>query len=318
MIPALSAALFALGGLAAAAAWPLATYAVALAALGAPHVFAELRVVGLRYGPGATRPILAAVGLGLAALAVARAGSAWGWWGPARTLQLALAVGLAAVALPALWRRSVGHAAVGAALITAVAWGAALAPVETLLLLAVTHNLTPLGFLADGAPRRVQAWALLIFIGGPLLLASGLPYRALDALGWAALEANPLPAGPLAAHLGAFLPAGLRATPHAVHLFAAVAFAQLMHHGAVLAVLPRLAPPAGRWVWPALGAVGALSLLGFARDFAGARQAYGIIAAVHAWVELPVLLLILAGSGERAPWRAAISRERAVPAAPAR
>ena len=32
----------------------------------------------------------------------------------------------------------------------------------------------------------------------------------------------------------------------------------------------------------------------FVRDFAGTRASYGLLAAVHAWIEIPVLLLTLA------------------------
>ena len=76
-------------------------------------------------------------------------------------------------------------------------------------------------------------------------------------------------------------------------------FAQCMHYAAVLHVLPRLvgAPPSGS---PPSGApsfvlatvVLTLVLLAlFAYDFKEGRSWYGLAAAVHAWVELPILLL---------------------------
>jgi hypothetical protein len=42
-----------------------------------------------------------------------------------------------------------------------------------------------------------------------------------------------------------------------------------------------------------VGLAGAVAFVAFVADFAGARAWYGVIAAVHAWVELPVLLLAL-------------------------
>ena len=63
--------------------------------------------------------------------------------------------------------------------------------------------------------------------------------------------------------------------------------------------------PANLLPWPTRGRltlvlVGAGALLGvlFWVDFAGARRGYGTLAAVHAWVELPLLLLALGVSAE--------------------
>jgi hypothetical protein len=38
-----------------------------------------------------------------------------------------------------------------------------------------------------------------------------------------------------------------------------------------------------------------LLVVAFASDFPEARRGYGVLAAVHAWLELPILLLALAG-----------------------
>ncbi|AFZ24789.1 hypothetical protein Cylst_2583 [Cylindrospermum stagnale PCC 7417] len=46
-----------------------------------------------------------------------------------------------------------------------------------------------------------------------------------------------------------------------------------------------------RWLVTLLSA---LLFIGFARSFINARAVYGIAAAVHAWVEIPILLLALA------------------------
>ena len=40
-----------------------------------------------------------------------------------------------------------------------------------------------------------------------------------------------------------------------------------------------------------LAGIGAFTLVGFALSFGDARRAYGVFAAVHAWIEIPLLLL---------------------------
>ncbi len=279
----------------AAVAAPLATYTGTLALFGLPHVLAELRYVGARFAPQAAPAARAAVAALLFAVLGLRGAQAAGLVSPPPAAELLLAGALAAVALPALARRGAGAVVVGLALVGAVAGGAALAPLETLLCFAVLHNLTPLGFLAEAdGRRRVLALGLAVFVALPLLIASGLPWRLWTAALPAAPELDPLGAGPLAAHLGAFLPAALHDRPWALHAFAAIAFAQGMHHAAVIRVLPRYQPGAWpRWLVAGIALAGAGGLAAFAHDFAGARRAYGALAAVHAWVELPILLAVL-------------------------
>lgn len=285
---------------AAAVAAPLALYTVSLAALGLPHALAELRFVALRFAPRRPRTLLGVVAILLATIAGLKIADFTGIFHAPIAVELGLAATLAALALPRLWARGPLFAVAGLALVGGVAWGTATAPVPTLLTLAVLHTLTPLGFLAEGAggPRRRQIllWAGLVFMGLPLLLASGAPLTLWQRALPLALEADPLGAGHLAEHFGAFFPRAWHQAPWILSAFAAVAFAQVMHQATVLTVLPRLVPtPTSRRVWLALGGVALVSLVAFSFDFFGARKAYAVVAAVHAWVELPILLAALAG-----------------------
>lgn len=281
-------------------ALPLAVYATTLAAFGLPHVLAELRYVARRFGGRWPRRAVAATLALLAAIVALRVAALTEALPAAftRPVELALVAALAALTLPALWRRAPARALLGGALIAAVAGGAAAAPITTAVILAGLHNLTPLGFIAEAAPdrRRALALAALAFVALPLLIASGLPYAALAALGSLAPEWSPLPAGPLAAHLGVYLPAAAHAEPWALHAFSAFVFLQCAHYAAVLHALPRLAGdprPARLRLGAALALIGALTLAAFARDFTASRALYGVIAAVHAWIEVPVLLAAL-------------------------
>ncbi len=291
--------------LVACVALPLATYTLALACFGLAHVGSELRYLDLRFGTRLGRAwaarLAALLGLAAAMRLLAMLGVLpWGVALPAEIGCVVLAL------LPLLQAR--GPARWPTALLAlALSLGAAVAPFLTLLLLAVTHNLTPLGFLAErlrGAERqRALAMAGIGLLVLPLLVASGLPFSWLVALGLVAPEVTAFPgAGDLQGNLGAYVPAWALGSDWALHAFSASVFAQCMHYVAVLGVLPRLLPagapsllpwpPAQRFVL-GLGAAGAALLLGFALDYGTARKVYALAALLHAWAELPVLLLAL-------------------------
>ncbi len=122
--------------------------------------------------------------------------------------------------------------------------------------------------------------------------------------------------GAAADHHSAFLPPGWRPLELAPRLFAMAVYLQCAHYFVVLHVLPRLtaappaAPPAathaathaasGRWWRAAAIAVALLLLLRFTQSFAAGRALYGIAAAVHAFLEWP-LLLVAAASAASVP-----------------
>ena len=274
-------------------ALPLATYTTTLAVLGLPHVLVELRYIQCRFGARVARSTAAAMGVLLLAVVGLRVARNLGAWTGDGRWELGLIGLLVLAVLPALgWRwRGAGLVLAGTAGVFAL-----FSPSHALLFLAVTHNLTPLGFLAEvlsGARRRrALLIGVTLFIGVPLLIATGAPFRLLALWGWTAPDLSLLPTGPLASHFAAYLPSTWRGEPWAGHAFTGVVFAQCMHYAAVLHVLPRLqrgvrSMPMGAFV--ALATCGLLLL--FVGDFSEGRRWYGVAAAVHAWVELPILLL---------------------------
>lgn len=292
-----------------AVALPLATYTLSLALFGLAHVASELRYVDHRFGPRLGRRLRHSFVVLLGGVVLVRLARLDGMLqGPlASLLELGLVALLCSTVLPALWRHGRLPTLAGAGLVTALTAGLMLSPTHTLLALAVLHNATPLGFLAEALRGPARRKALLLAGGGfvalPLVIASGLPFKAAAILGIAAPEASILPAGPLAMHMGAYLPRALHAELWALHAFSAFVFMQCLHYLVVIGVLPSLADDRtrGTWLrWPsprtfALGVAGvtAVLLVHFWLDFAEARAAYGVAAAVHAWVELPLLLLAL-------------------------
>jgi hypothetical protein len=171
----------------------------------------------------------------------------------------------------------------------------------------VLHNVTPVGFfyeaLRGAARRRALLLSAVVFLGIPALIATGAPYEALRGTGLLSPELTVLPTGPLARHIGVYVPRSLHAEMVALHLFTAVVFAQCMHYAAVIHVLPRLGVTSKGVSRPwamGLALMGALTLAAFYGDFFGSRKIYGLFAAVHAWIEVPILLAALLGAASSA------------------
>jgi hypothetical protein len=136
-----------------------------------------------------------------------------------------------------------------------------------------------------------------------VLVATGLPRLALVAAGVVAPAIDPLNAGPLADHLYIYVPVPLQSAASAVDLFSASVVAQCAHYAAVILVLPALlaagdpdarglvAWPRGRLFVTSLAVLSSLALYRFAGGFVSARSLYGIAASLHAWVEIPLVVI---------------------------
>jgi hypothetical protein len=303
-----------------AVALPLATYTTTIALFGLAHVGSELRYIDYRFGPRLRGGLGVWLIAPLAIAVAARVASIAGWLAPTVTVTAELGAGaLMMVAFVACMSR---HRLVGAAVSAALVVGAVLAPFTTLLCLAIGHNFTPLAFLADALPRGVRRRAMLLllipFVALPLLIATGLPYRALAAAGLVAPDATLFAGGSLDDNVGAYVPIRFLDAPWALHAFSAAVFAQCMHYVSVILILPRLiddadVPARAIAPWPRAGrfalylAAATLALaVAFTVDFAAARKIYALAALVHSWLELPILLLAL----DR-PAMAAVTPDRA-------
>ncbi len=292
-----------------AAAAPLAVYTVSLAVFGLPHVLAELGWVRHRFTGRFAPAALGVIGGALLGVVAGRFGrnldlGTAAEWTP---LELGLVVVLTLAGVGARTRATARVGLTAGLVGAAIGTGLVLSPRTTILLLAMLHNWTPVGLLAEGlegaARRRVLVVCAVVFGVVPMLLTSGLPAQALAGVGVYAPDLGPLTTGGLAKQYGAYLPAAWQDASWAPHLFAALAYAQCMHYVAVLHVLPRLAtqqgaPPAygaPRWALAAAGAVCAGLVGHFLHDFGEARAWYGVAAAVHGWLEYPVLVAAVGG-----------------------
>jgi len=287
--------------------WPLATYSVSLATLGLAHVAYEFRYVDGRFGRRFAEAFRWLIGL-LVLVGVVRAASVLGapkvW---TTSAELALVITLAGSPMVLLdrlqwWQRI--PAALGAGFL---ALGAIVFPTLMMPVLAVFHNFTPLGFLAEvlRGPRAkfYLAFATLMLVGGPLLLMTGILQTWVPG----SPDVSPIAPGPLASHLQAYVASDWHDRPWATHLFQAAVFAQLGHYVCTIVVMPRIGaklpqqavfPWPAPWVFAGIVSVATIALgVGYMANFSQARQVYGIAAAMHAWVEFPVLLAVAGGWG---------------------
>ena len=284
---------------------PIAAFVLMISAFGLPHVLYELRYCDERFSARAPARALWIIGALLAVIAAARIGNGAHLIPAAVFVPIELSFGAALAFTAAYFMRA--NRVLGAVIGIAFALGAAFAPIATFLIWAWLHNLTPMGFVAEitqGEERR--RWLLLLsvpFFVLPALVATGA-FHQLASLVFAdeALWTSSV-FGAGDRPLLSFLPPGSTD----LTLFSAAVVAQSMHYVAVIVLLPQLlaakqgvARAATIVPWPSwrvfAGGVAGVAALAFgiyAVSYTDARAAYGVAAAIHSWVEVPILLLAL-------------------------
>jgi hypothetical protein len=290
----------------AAAAAPLGVYALTIACFGFAHVACETRYVDGRFSRRLPRRLIA-IALAIAGgVVVARACFAAGLLPRAyeAPVELTLLAALAASTVPFATSRTAKL--IAAAVVAIVGAGVLFAPAASFAVFALVHNVTPLGFLVEAAPKERRArtaatWSALLF---------GAPAAAFVAAGFVDVglaDITPFSLGELRDHVAAFVPPSLDGE-RAKQLFAAGACAQSLHYAATILVLPRVAAinddRGHRVPWPKSFAVVVIAASTaffalFAVAFVDARALYGVPAAFHAWIEIPVLLTALSAAPAR-------------------
>ncbi len=286
-----------------ATVWPLLVYSTSLALFGLVHVLSELRYVDARFGARLPRRFWLRCAVPLALIVSLRALRLFDVIDSDVAVggEMALVTLLLGLALPIAFAEARVVGVVGVVVVAVLGVLSLVAPLQVLLVLAVLHNATPLGFVVERAPVGRRGLTLflgaLLFFGVPLLVASGLPTLLLADV--VDLDRTLLGTGPLVDHYVVYLLPTLRDDVIAAQLFSAAVCAQLLHYAAVIVWLPRtlrndeqptLPWPRRQLFVVVVVAVSAGLLVHFSIDFKGARALYGLAAAVHAWIELPVLL----------------------------
>ncbi|MFD7985596.1 hypothetical protein ACFV4M_19795 [Kitasatospora indigofera] len=285
--------------LAAALRAPAGTAVLGLAIFGILHNVLELRYVTGRFesvlaGPFLKLLVALITGIVLCRLLPVSTAS--------RAAEILLVYGLLAAACLHALRRRPWLLAASAVLLLLAAAASLSFPGYHFVVLTHLHNLVPLLFLLEwsrGLPRGRAAfmavqcgWVLVV----PALLLGG----TLD--GWAA------PATATADRLAvSYTPPGWLDGSAGLRFVAVFAFLQTMHYVVWVWFLPRYAPEAsaaferrapglrGRRAW-ALGlAAGAALAVLFASDYAQGKALYAALASYHAYLEFPVLLVLVLG-----------------------
>jgi hypothetical protein len=294
-----------------ATAAPLWTYAVSLALFGFVHVAVELRYVDERFGARMGSRLATRLAVPLLGIALVRVAAVAGLGDSSARAVVEWSLGalLVLLVLPLLRGRGALPSVLGAVALGLVAWAVLVAPLDALIVFALLHNLTPIGFLAErlaGATRRrALALCAIGFVLVPLAILFGGAAHALEALGVPMTDLGPSTVGELDLHLAVFVPRAWRSDELAIDLFRAGAYLQCLHYAVVIHVLPRLGggseSSASQLRWPvprrfgfAVVLAAAALLAGFAAAFAPARSVYAVFAAIHAWLEIPALLIALA------------------------
>ncbi len=290
----------------AAIAMPLPLYVLALSLFGLPHVLWEMNWVRHTYGRSIPRQGWWLL-LGILLVQAGTRLAVWfGWvtaevtlWVDVLTLVVLLWVAAGLVyhyGGVRAWLVALFAVLLGAALLVAVQTENL---VIVLTLLAIAHNFTPL-FLVLGQQqfgtlpsRRVlpllfslPLWVMAIvwLMGVPDPVATGL---------WMPGEAY---------WLQQFWAEGFNAA------LSGLILAQCLHYYTVLRLLPTTLEQGMPWPWW-LGA-GSLSVLlagYFWMDFTSARSLYSVAAGMHAWLEFPLICLLLSGAVVQQAKQGAIS-----------
>jgi hypothetical protein len=293
-------ALVGLAALASVAA-PLLTYSLTLAVFGLPHVIQEMRYLRRRFDQALGAVFWAVIAL-LALVAISRFAAFMDVlsYSSMRGIELATGTGLVLLVAPRWWARGGVARWTGLAVTVGLVAGLLLAPIPTMLVVAVGHNWTPVPLLMDTRPSRLWVGlAALAFVVVPVLIATGLPWQLLTTIGLTYPELDVVTGGTLFQQFSAYLPRSWHLTSWAQHAFSAIVFAQCAHYIAVLGVMPavhdkgeRVVPK--RWLVAVCIAVLSVALMGlYTLDFRASREFYGVFSSMHAWVEIPIILLLL-------------------------
>lgn len=278
-----------------AIAFPFTTYATTLATFGIAHVAIELRYIDSRFHQNLCTNIEMRLVQLVLAIALLRCCSIFGLIGVelAYLLELFCGVGLVLLATHHLFQHSWRLGLFGFAVSFLLGIGIIKDPIATLVILAIIHNLTPIGFILE-QQRSQQIRTLLIcgLIFGlmPLLiiLLVSLPIANLP------LEINQN-------YLSAFVAPSWQKLSIAYPLFSAATFLQCMHYAAVIGLFSQwtnerantlLSWVSSKYFYCLLGGISVCFLIAFQHSFVLTRAFYGIVAAIHAWLEIPLLLLL--------------------------
>ncbi len=279
-----------------AIAWPFTTYALTLATFGIAHVAIELRYIDSRFYQRFGDKIEIKLLQLVLAIALLRVGSIAGIIPSqiAYLLELSCGLGLIAIASYRLWTIERLRGAIGLGLGCLLGMGIIADPIATSTIFAIFHNLTPVGFIIERQGVKMKRV--------PIICAAIFGLMPLAILWCRLFPIVRLPLEQNHSYLSAFIAPAWQQFPIAQPLFAAVVFLQCMHYATVIGLFsqwtPTLANTRSTWLsakyfYLLLAGISIGFFIAFQHSFVLTRAYYGIIASIHAWIEIPLLLLLL-------------------------
>ncbi|MDQ1444482.1 MAG: hypothetical protein QOI20_946, partial [Acidimicrobiaceae bacterium] len=255
-----------------------------------------LRWVLARFRPLLSTRFMAAACVPATAIAAARL------LGLARPVEITAGFGLVAMGLA--YGRMTGRVPASSTVVAGAALAAGLAlslrtPGMYGIVLAHLHNVVTAVLLWHWRPdRRLRTGLLIAYAAVPALVLIG----AVDPL----LPSHLARTGPTHLFAASVTPPAWAATTLGIRVAAVFAFLQLVHYGVWCWLLPRRDPaPRPTRAAGQAGQVPVLAVLAFATallalvfraDYATGRTLYGSLATYHAYLELPVVLMLLGGA----------------------
>lgn len=290
-------------------AFPLFTYTFALAVFGFAHVATELRYINNRFSRRLNSNLRFRIIQLLSIIFILRILQVSGIISSSISipLELSCVVGLIFIIIPTLIKKNYVFGILGIILCIALMTGVYMAPTLTLLLFAFLHNLTPVGFIAEklrGVERkRAIVACFILFCVIPIIIVSGLPHKILSHINLVKLEASFIQAGKLENNLAAYIPHQLHTQEIAIYAFSAAVFLQCMHYAVVIGIFSKWNKNQSEEIhkltyykqifYFIVFLISTILFYKFVISFAHTRAIYGIVAAIHAWVEIPILLLCI-------------------------
>jgi hypothetical protein len=279
-----------------AIAFPVTTYALTLATFGIAHVAIELRYIDSqfhrRFGNEIEIKLLQLV----LAIASLRVGSITGLILPqlAYLLELGCGLGLITIATHRLWTIDKLRGSIGLALGCLLGMGIIYDPIATSTMFAIFHNLTPIGFIIERPGLKMRRVTIILMVIFGIIPLAIFWYRLFPII--------QLPLEQNHNYLSAFIAPAWQHLAIAQPLFAAVVFLQCMHYATVIGLFSRWTTPhedswltwlPAKYFYLILGGISLGFFIAFQHSFVLTRAYYGVIASIHAWIEIPLLLLLL-------------------------
>ncbi|PSB56322.1 hypothetical protein C7B77_12265 [Chamaesiphon polymorphus CCALA 037] len=278
-----------------AIAFPLTTYALTLATFGIAHVAIELRYIDSQFHSQLDPKIEIRLVLLLLSIAILRCCGIFGTIEPniAHLLELGCGLGLVLVATHHLWTIDWRRGTLGIIIACVLGVGIVRDPIVTSIIFAIVHNLTPIGFILQRQELKSQRtlWLCGLVFGLIPLLILLYQFSPIFPL---PLEANSI-------YLSAFIAPAWQQLSIAYPLFSAVAFIQCLHYAVVIGLFSRWTPTqtdsfipwlAPKYFYLSICTISVIFLIAFGHSFILTRAFYGVVASIHAWLEIPLLIIL--------------------------